>query len=104
MVLWPTKQILGAHGWWEMAFDISAMDITGDSYPEVFVSIFNPPGQKNKGIYWYENPGPENGLWIKNVLDPVFEASDIYIGDIDGDDQDDLVASALFKNKIILSN
>lgn len=86
----------------ENAFDIAAMDITGDNYPEVFVSVFNPPpGDPNlNGVYWYENPGSGGGLWIKNVVDPDFSASDIYVGDVNMDGQKDLVASGLFINKV----
>jgi hypothetical protein len=86
----------------EKPFDVTAMDINGDGYPEVFVSIFNA-GAKNpdlNGIYWYENPGSEGGKWIKHVVDPNFSASDMDIGDINGDGQDDLVASGLFIGKI----
>lgn len=83
------------------AFDLTSMDITGDGYPEVFVTIFNPPGSPgSNGIYWYENPGSGGGKWTKNVLDPNFSGSDIYTGDINRDGQDDLVVSGLFINKI----
>lgn len=86
----------------EKAFDITAMDITGDGYPEVFVSIFNVAASNPNlnGIYWYENTGSGGGEWTKHVVDPDFSGSDLYTGDINGDGQDDLVASGLFIKKI----
>ena len=86
----------------EKAFDINAMDINGDGYPEIFVSIFNVLARNPdlNGIYWYKNPGSEGGGWTKHVVNPDFSASDMYIGDINGDGQDDLVASGLFIGKI----
>jgi hypothetical protein len=79
-----------------LPFDAMAMDINGDPYPDVVISTFTP----QSGVFWYENPGSEGDVWSKNTINADFKGSDIFVGDINGDGQDDLFASGLFVDKI----
>ncbi|MFD1674754.1 FG-GAP repeat domain-containing protein [Alicyclobacillus fodiniaquatilis] len=72
-------------------------DLTGNGYPD----LINGSDASHDEIYWWENPGPNGGKWIKRVIAKTGNRQfhDTVIGDITGDGNLSLVFTNQIGNK-----
>lgn len=71
----------------------SLVDLTGNGY----LDIINGSDARGNEIYWWENPGPAGGRWIRRLIarTPNSQFHDTAIGDVTGDGR----LSLLFTNQ-----
>ena len=83
---WP-KHIIDANLSW--ALHLYVADIDGDGNPDVVAT-----GWDIHDVVWYEAPDDPTQAWIKHIIDPnMGYASCVFVYDIDGDSNPDVVAT-----------
>jgi hypothetical protein len=72
------------------ALDVNVLDINEDGHPDILATKVAGPGFR-----WFENPGDGSENWAEHMIDEDFSCSDIFVGDMNGDGQDDVIVSGL---------
>lgn len=83
-------------------FDVCAMNIDGDGRHDLIISALDKSGaSSDKGrLYWYKAPATDGELWSQNFITDRLKATDVYPGDIDGDNRIDFITAVLFNQKV----
>ncbi|MCP4680041.1 MAG: hypothetical protein GY854_32030 [Deltaproteobacteria bacterium] len=74
----------------QMPLDIYAIDVNQDDHADVLCTRIG-----GRGFRWFENPGDGSENWTEHMIRENFSGTDIYVGDIDGDNADDVIVSGL---------
>ena len=61
-------------------------DLNGDGKIDILI------GSMGSGLAWYQNPGTVTSTWTRRVINTGAHSTDVEIGDIDGDGDNDVVA------------
>jgi hypothetical protein len=73
-----------------MVLDVNVLDINEDGNPDILASKIGGPGFR-----WFENPGDGSENWDEHMINGNYSCSDIFVGDMNGDGQEDVVVSGL---------
>lgn len=74
------------HREWSDAFLTFAVDADEDGWVDLVE--FDFPGRP---AYWYRNPGPAGGEWVKRTAHPAVRSESPRMEDVDGDGRDELL-------------
>ena len=82
-------------GSFDGAHNVVVEDVDGDTKPDLIADAY-----RANDVVWYRQPAdPVNGAWVKYTIDSDLpNVHDSMIGDIDGDEQNDVVSVSLSEN------